>query len=84
MSDLERGHQDIVSSIQCLEYDLDFENNSSLESAREMILRAFCNINEPIRVRYNGTSDSFFTFESSRLYSAIRYVKIVDSEEMSD
>ena len=54
MSDLEGGHQDIVSSIQCLEYDLDFENNSSLESAREMILRAFCNIIEPIRVRTNG------------------------------
>ena len=51
MSDIEKGHQDIVSSIQCLEYDLDFEKEESLENAREMINKAFMNIKDPIRVR---------------------------------
>ena len=50
VSDLEGGHQDIVSSIQCLEYDLDFDKQGTLENGRELINKAFSNIKEPIRV----------------------------------
>ena len=50
MSDLEGGHQDIVSRIQCLEYDLELEEKETLDKAREMINKAFYNIKEPIRV----------------------------------
>ena len=50
MSDLEGGHQDIVSSIQCLEYDLEFEKKESLDNARDMINKALSNIKEPMRV----------------------------------
>ena len=50
MSDIEGGHQDIVKSIQCLEYDLDFDNQETLENGRELINKAFSNIKEPIRV----------------------------------
>ena len=50
MSDLEGGHQDIVSSIQCLEYDLGLEEKETLDNARELINKSFYNIKEPIRV----------------------------------
>ena len=50
MSDLEGGHQDIVSSIQCLEYDLELEEKETLDKARDLINKAFYNIKEPIRV----------------------------------
>ena len=52
MSDLEGGHQDIVNSIQCLEYDLDFDDVETVDRARELIHTAFLNIKEPIRVTY--------------------------------
>ena len=51
VSDLEGGHQDIVNSIQCLEYDLDFDDMETVDNARELIHKAFFNIKEPIRVR---------------------------------
>eukprot|EP00092_Neocalanus_flemingeri_P027614 GFUD01029963.1.p1 GENE.GFUD01029963.1~~GFUD01029963.1.p1 ORF type:complete len:554 (-),score=119.52 GFUD01029963.1:50-1711(-) len=54
VSDLEGGHQDIVSSIQCLEYDLDFENKETSDNARQMINKAFWNIKEPIRVVFSN------------------------------
>ena len=50
VSDLEGGHQDIVSSIQCLGYELDFEKIATLEEAKESLNRAFANIKEPLRV----------------------------------
>ena len=50
MSDLEGGHQDIVSSIQYLEYDLELEEKATLDKVRELIHKAFYNIKEPMRV----------------------------------
>ena len=50
VSDLEGGHQDIVNSIQCLEYELDFDDVETVDKARELIHTAFFNIKEPIRV----------------------------------
>ena len=51
MSDLEGGHQDIVNSIQRLEYDLDFEDVETVVKARELLIHtAFLNIAAPIRV----------------------------------
>ena len=80
MSDLEGGHQDIVSSIQCLEYDLDFDKQGTLENGRELINKAFSNIKEPIRVNIYLNLLKLNTF--SRLSSATKYVMTVGKREM--
>ena len=47
----ECGHQNIVSSIQCLQYDLDFKDSLSLESARAVVHKAFVKIKSPVQVK---------------------------------
>ena len=62
MSDIEGGHQDIVKSIQCLEYDLDFNKQETLENGRELINKAFSNIKEPIRVSIDYLDRIYLNF----------------------
>ena len=50
ISDIEGGHQDIVESVQCLQYDLDSGDSQSVKSARSMLHRAFLNISNPVQV----------------------------------
>ena len=49
--DVVGGHQSIVDKVQCLQYELDFENEDSLLSAKQKLHHAFCNITEPLRVK---------------------------------
>ena len=51
ISDLEKGNQDYVSRVQCLQYDLDFKNTQSLDSARSLLNRAFAKITNPVEVQ---------------------------------
>ena len=53
ISDLEKGNQDYVSRVQCLQYDLDFKNTQSLDSARSLLNRAFAKITNPVEVKAN-------------------------------
>ena len=50
IADIEGGHQDIVKSVQCLEYELDFENKRTIVEARGRLNMALLNIKHPVRV----------------------------------
>ena len=50
IADIEGGHQDIVKSVQCLEYELDFDNKRTIVEARGRLNMALCNIKHPVRV----------------------------------
>ena len=54
ISELVGGHQNIVNSVQCLEYELEFHKEETLLLARRLLNRAFCNIKQPIRVVFSN------------------------------
>ena len=54
IADIEGGHQDIVKSVQCLEYELDFDNIKTITEARSQLNLALCNIKSPVRVVFSN------------------------------
>ena len=54
IADIEGGHQDIVKSVQCLEYELDFDNIMTITEARSRLNLALCNIKTPVRVVFSN------------------------------
>ena len=52
VSEISGGHQAILKSVQCLEYDLEDGSEILVTKARNMLNRAFCRIKSPIKVRF--------------------------------
>ena len=50
--ELERDHEKVLDNIQCIEYELDFEDDKTLNSAKLKINNALCNIENPLKVNH--------------------------------
>ena len=50
--ELERDHEKVLDNIQCIEYELDFEDDKTLNCAKLKINNALCNIENPLKVNH--------------------------------